>query len=210
MYLASEIDNILESNKCRFLGVIPYTSLARRLSIAFGFQKDLKFKLETYDDIDSDEFTVSGLYDMTTDKKYIILNVSESQDSLEIDSYSFKMFKFLVSQCIQHETIHQLQWQHRDCVEDPVKLDFRNKIGSINEERVYLSDIDEIDAYAHDIAMEIKFYYPKDDPYQILKKINRVKKIPSYSYYRHTFKDCGWNKIKAMLLLKTYKWIAHV
>ena len=89
MYLASEIDNILESNKCRFLGVIPYTSLARRLSIAFGFQKDLKFKLETYDDIDSDEFTVSGLYDMTTDKKYIILNVSESQDSLEIDSHSF-------------------------------------------------------------------------------------------------------------------------
>lgn len=210
MYLAPTINDILDSNKQKFVGCIDYYTLARRLGKAFGYQKDLKFKVETFDDIDPDEFTVSGLFDMTTNTKYIILNFSKENSSITLSKHDFEMFKFLVSQCIQHETIHQHQWQHRDSTEDPVKLDFRNMIGTLNEEREYLSDKDEIDAYAHDIAMEIKYYYPKDDPISILRKIDKVRKIQSYKYYKNTFKGCSWFKIKKHLLLKTFKWIPHV
>lgn len=210
MYLAPNIEEVIESNKYRFLGRNRYDSIARRLNISFGHPKDLKFRFETFDDLDINEFTFGGLYDMTTNKKYVILNVSSAVKTLNLSRADFSSFKFLLSQTIQHETIHQLQWQHRDQVEDPVKLDFRNIHGTITEEREYLSDKDEIDAYAHDIAMELKFYYPNKNPYYQLHNIDRLRKLPSYRYYKDTFKHCKWGKIKRHLLHKTYKWIPYV
>ena len=115
----------------------------------------------------------------------------------------------LLSQVIQHETIHQLQYQHRDC-HDIAKLDFRDLRGSLNEEREYLADKDEIDAYGHDIAMEIKYHYPGKDPYNILKNISKVRKLPSYNYYKQTFKTTKWSMVKKRLLKKTYNWIKYV
>lgn len=210
MYLSQQIDEILESNKNKFIGELPYTTIVRRLGMIFNFPKDLKFRHEEFQDIDPDEFTISGLYDMTTNKRYIILNVSDYTKNLNLTNYAFKDFKFFVSQVIQHETIHQDQWQFRDGTEDPVKLDFRNFTGTLQEEREYLSDIDEVDAYGHDIAMEIKYYYPNENPYSVLKSINKKRKIPSYSYYKHTFKNTSWSKVKKRLLSKTYGWIPHV
>lgn len=210
MYLSQQINEVLESNKNRFLGCNSYSAIVRRLGMSFGFPKDLKFRYEQFNDIDEEEFTVSGLYDMTTNKKYVILNFSDTSDKITLNSFSFNQFKFFVSQTIQHETIHQDQWQYRDGTEDPVKLDFRHVVGSLSEEREYLSDIDEIDAYGHDIAMEIKYFYPKDDPFNVLKNINKKRKIPSYGYYKHTFKNTSWSKVKKRLLSKTYKWIPYV
>lgn len=210
MYLSQQIDDVLESNRHKFIGNLSYATIIRRLGISFDFPKDLKFRFEKFKDVDVDEFMVSGLYDMAYNKKYIILNFSLYSDYLNLTEYSFETFKFYVSQVIQHETIHQDQWQYRDGTEDPVKLDFRNTTGTLREEREYLSDIDEIDAYAHDIAMEILFYYPKENPYNILKTINRRRKIPSYSYYKDTFKNTSWTKVRNRLLSKTYGWIPHV
>lgn len=210
MYLAPNIDQVLESNKYRFLGKNEYSSIARRLNIAFGHPKDLRFKFEEFDELHANDYTFAGLYDMTTDKRYVILNVSSNAKTLHINRNDYRTFKFLISQAIQHETIHQLQWQYRDEIDDPVKLDFRNLHGTLSEEREYLSDKDEIDAYAHDIAMEIKFYYPNKNPYDQLNNIDRLRKLPSYNYYKITFKNCRWNRIKKQLLLKTYKWIPHV
>jgi len=210
MYLAPNIDNVFAENKHKFLGNLTHDTIIRRLGKAFNFPKDLKFKMERYSDLESNEFTISGLYDMTQDKKYVIINVSKDSNSLFFDEPTYEQFKFLVSQTIQHEAIHQDQWQHRDYIDDVVKLDFRNVYGTLSEEREYLSDIDEIDAYAHDIAMEIKFYYPFKDPYEVLRNINRSRKIPSYKYYKRTFGKCDWQKIKKQLLNKTYKWMAYV
>lgn len=210
MYLAPQINQVFETNKSKFIGELPYTTIQRRLNSVFEFPKDLKFKVESFEDFNVGEFNVSGLYDMTTDKRYVILNVSSLANNLCLTEYSFEDFKFLVSQAIQHETIHQDQYQFRQCDEDPVKLDFRNFSGTLDEEREYLSDLDEIDAYAHDIAMEIRFYYKNRNPYDVLKSIDKTRKISSYNYYRKTFKKCSWSKIKHKLLLKTYKWIPHV
>ena len=210
MYLAPEIDKVLDDNKHKFIGELSYNTIVRRLGLAFDFPKDLKFKVEEFKDVDVNEFTVSGLYDMINNKKYIILNVSDEGKSLEFDEKTFSSFKFLISQTIQHESIHQNQWQHRDDVDAPIKLDFRNFGGTIEEEREYLADIDEIDAYAHDIVMEMKYYYPKEDPYKVLRRIELARKIPSYRYYKYTFKNCSWYKIKKHLFSKIYKWIPYV
>jgi hypothetical protein len=80
---------------------------------------------------------------------------------------------------------------------------------SNEEEKEYLADPDEIDAYGHDIAMEIKFFYPKQDPYEVLNKIGSKRKLWSYNYYKKTFKGDDWSHIKSRLLKKTYQWIPH-
>lgn len=208
MYLASSINSALEHNKSKLLGWNPYSSLTTKLQQSFR-QKDLKFIYERYDFIDKDDFSVSGLYDMSDRRRYVILNVSKSCFDFRLSKERWSEFKFLISQVIQHETLHKLQWQYRECGED-VQLDFRNMIGTKDQEMEYLADLDEIDAYGHDIAMEIKYFYPKRDPYEVLNNISKCRKIWSYSYYKKTFKGSNWSGVKHRLLKKAYLWLPHV
>jgi hypothetical protein len=209
MYLAPEINKVLWDNRSIFLGSLTYATVTRRLSKIFDFPKDLKFKHETFNDIRSNEFTVSGLYDMYFDKKYVILNFSNKGNTISFEPHGLEPFLFLVSQTIQHETIHQMQWLNREPEDEAVKLDFRNFGGTLDEEREYLSDVDEIDAYAHDIAMEIKRYYPNRNPYDVLRNINKTRKIHSFNYYKRIFSRCEWTSIKKQLLKKIYNWMPH-
>ena len=210
MYLAQTIDETLESKRSKLVGWNGYYTVTSALNRAFG-QKDLKFRFETFDFIDKDDYSVSGLYDMFDDVKYIILNFSGKTIDFRLQPNEWKRFKFLVSQVIQHETIHQVQWLHRDPCDEKVQLDFRNfNGGSREEEKLYLSELDEIDAYGHDIAMEIKFFYPNRDPIEVLSNINKCRKLWSYSYYKKTFRGDDWQQIRHKLLKKTYQWLPHV
>lgn len=209
MYLAASINEKLEKNKSKLVGWNPYSSVTTKLSKIFK-EKDLRFKYERFPFISKDDFSVSGLYDMSDGKRYVILNFSDKCFDLRLIQEDWPNFKFQISQAIQHETIHQLQWQHRSPCQDKVHLDFRNMIGNQEEERLYLSELDEIDAYGHDIAMEIKFYYPKKNPYDVLRNIDKCRKVWSYSYYKKTFKNSDWALVKQRLLKKTFLWMPYV
>lgn len=208
MYLSEKINEALEKKKHKFVGVNGYYKIIYNLNRILG-SKDLKFKHESFSELDEESYSIAGLYDMTTDIRYVIINFSDKNLDFDLPEEGWEDFKFYLSQVIQHETIHKDQWQHRDRDEDPVKLDFRNLSGTKEEERSYLSDLDEIDAYAHDIAMEIKYFYPKKDPYDVLKHISKTRKLCSYNYYRKIFRGCDWSMIKNKLLLKTFKWMPH-
>ena len=210
MYLSQHIDNVLESKKNKLVGTVGYYKFISILNKSFN-SKDLKFKFESFSDIEEDYYTVSGLYDMAKDVRYVILNFSDRKIDFNLTEECWNSFKFFISQVIQHETIHQNQWMQRDEVVEPVECDFKILFGSSSkeEEMDYLSDPEEIDAYAHDIAMEIKFFYKQKDPYDVLRNINKLRKIPSYSIYKKAFRGCDWNDIKKSLLLKTYKWIPY-
>lgn len=210
MYLASEIDQTLDSKKACLLGTPSYYYITSVLNRAFKNKIPFKFRYETYLDYSKEDFSVSGLYDMDKDVKYIILNFSREQRNFSMDRAKWKDFRFAVSQVCQHESIHQLQWQHRELDGLPCPLDFRNLNGTITEEKEYLADLDEIDAYGHDIAMEIKFCYPKQDPYQVLRDIGCKKKLWSYNYYKKIYKGDDWSDIKKRLLKKTFLWLPHV
>jgi len=213
MYLAGTINDVLESKKDRLIGRSSYFYICDVLNRAFKKVEPFKFKYETYVDYSKEDFSVSGIYDQETDKKYIILNFSKACKTFTIEPSKWKEFKFAVSQVCQHESIHQCQWS---MVADPSlkvtneKLDFRNTEGTLSEDQEYLADPDEIDAYAHDIAMEIAYFYPKKDPYFVLNNINKHRKLWSYNYYKRTYKNEDWSEIKNRLLKKTYKWIPYV
>ena len=111
-------------------------------------------------------------------------------------------FRFLVTQVLQHELIHQHQCQFPEHAEGNY-FDMNIDDKDIH----YFSELDEIDAFGHDIAMEIRYYYPKEDPYQVLKTVSRRKYIHSYKYYTNTFKGLDWTCIRKRLIKKANNWI---
>lgn len=209
MYLSTYVNEVLESKKDKLTGWNPYYRIVSALNKSFG-EKNLKFRYERFDSILRDDYSVSGLYDMSKDVRYIILNFSNQHYDFRLPPNKWKEFKFLISQTIQHETIHQLQWQKKPEECEYVHLDFRNIASEGDEEKEYLAEMDEIDAYAHDIAMEIKFFYPRLHPHTVLKTIDKRKKIYSYSYYKRVFKKDDWSSIRSRLLKKTYNWLPYV
>lgn len=212
MYLAPIIDEVLESKKSKLLGRNTHYYVTSVLNRAFQKVEPFKFRYETYEDYGKDDYSVSGLYDMDTDIRYIILNFPKNLKYFALEEKRWSEFKFAVSQVCQHESIHKCQWSFRTGYEmENEPLEFRNKSDEpVEELQLYLSDPDEIEAYAHDIAMEIKFYYPKNNPYDVLKAVGKKRKLWSYSYYKKTFKDEDWGIIKKLLLKKTYRWLSHV
>ena len=208
MYLAETIDSLIDSKKDKLIRRQWYSHLLRELKNTFKNLKDTKFVIEKFDEFDNSMYSFTGFYDMHEDKKYIVLNLSRKHKKFEMNNKIFKDFKFLLSQVIQHESIHQTQWSFRPEHKDPVTVDFRdNGTGmSKKEERLYLSDVDEIDAYGHDIALEIKHHYPKTDPLKILRYPYRYKKLTSFFIYNRAFKGIDWNNIKKRLIRRAYKW----
>ena len=208
MYLARTLDSLIDGNKDKFIRRQWYSDLLCTLKDTFKDFKDTNFVIEKFDDFDQYMYSFSGFYDMHEDKKFIVLNLSRKHKKFEMNNRMFKDFKFLLSQVIQHESIHQTQWSFRPEFKDPVTVDFRdNGMGmSKKEERIYLSDMDEIDAYGHDIALEIKHYYPRTDPLKILRYPTRYNKLTSFFIYNRAFKGVNWRDIKKTLIRKAYNW----
>ena len=206
MYLTTDIDNLLEDNKFRFMNEsITYKAMQRRLNKLFKKQHNVECKIEKYDDFENDAISFSGIYDMFEEKTYIILNVSDHTDNIKVHKWEY--FKFLLSQCIQHEKIHECQWSFRSCDEPCEKQWRESDKRDINDERLYLSERDELEAYGHDIALEIKYFYPNSDPMHVLSNINNYKRITSWNYYKKTFKGVNWLSLKKILLKKAFYWI---
>lgn len=211
MYLASLIDEILESKKEKLIGKNSFKTLCATLNRSFCKKAPFKFSYNTQKYLKKNEYCLSGLYDIDQDIKYIIFTFSSKAKYLDLQFWN--EFKFQVSQVCQHESIHQCQWQNRD--PDSYKrleVDFRDLGNSKKQDQRYLSDPDEIDAYGHDLAMEIKHYYFNKPPENVIKNIHRVKKLGTYNYYKRTFSNDRekWVKIRTKLLRKTTGWLPYV
>jgi hypothetical protein len=156
---------------------------------------------------DPDIFSFGGEYDRQEDKITIEFLVSrDAFDSFHLSENRWKEFKFLVSQNLQHEMIHRVQAFNRTETfwRKFYKIEAKGPFHKL-EERVYLSDVDEVEAYAHDLAMEIEFYYPKCKINDVLRNPNRFRKLTTYKVYKNAFRNTDWTNIRKMLLKKTYK-----
>lgn len=209
MYLSRHIDEVMESVRYDLIGNLRYKQIATTLTNSFQPSEPFYFGVRTHIGLGKEDLAISGIYDSIKNRRYIVLNFSRHYRTYQITPEKWDAFKFGISQVCQHETIHQLQWQHRGDVVMQEPLDFNRTEEGIDEVRGYLADPDEIDAYAHDIAMEIKFMYPSQDPYTVLRHITRKRKLWSYSYYKDTFKGGDWTLIKNRLLKKTYQWLPY-
>ena len=105
MYLAQAIDQVLEDKKSKLLGRPTYYQIAGTLTR--GYKKadiPFKFRFETFDDYGPDDFSVSGLYDMEEDVKYIY---STSQKNKENLISQMKFGEILNSLCLKFVSTKQ-------------------------------------------------------------------------------------------------------
>lgn len=212
MYLAPEINATLQKNK--FQGIVKYDEIRKRLQRSLS-KWGVKVVVNLDQDIYGDQIACSGTFDTEVKKKPIelMLHFSKELDDFEFTPKSRKTFDFLVSQVLQHEMIHQCQYNSRPFEDRERVLYYDVKAGKKgNKEHMdYLAELDEIDCYAHDIAMEIKHYYPKMDPIEVLRTINKRRKLWSWHYYRDTFRHSpDWSEVHNRLLKKVYQWLPHV
>jgi hypothetical protein len=212
MYLSKFIDNVIEGEKEYLTKPRSYAQFCKRLTDAFRNNEKFIFNFATTGRLFVDDFLISGHYDPLKDKKYIVFYFSSQSNFITLlkKEKEWSDFKFQLSITCQHELIHQHQWLYRDA-DDYIwdDMDYNDLDSTQEEDQEYLSDKDEIEAYAHDIAMEIRYYYNTLDPYEVLREIGKYKKVPSYKYYKRTFRGNDWLQIKKHLLKKVFLWLPY-
>jgi hypothetical protein len=205
VYLCTEIFQRLDEHQELFVGY------QRHQEIASNLQKVLKpyhvkVNVKTDNTLDKTDLAVGGefYYDRTYQPIHLHLHFPPKAHGKFQWKGKWEHFRFLVAQVLQHELIHQHQCQFPDHLDgNYYDMNIDNK--DIN----YFSELDEIDAFGHDIAMEIRYYYPNENPYQVLKTVSRRKYIYSYKYYTRTFKGLDWNKIRHRLIKKANNWLPY-
>ena len=214
MYLAAKINRKLDSMRPVLKGSVPLDIVLAEVEAALK-PWGAKVYLIPDAELSRPQFTCSGIYDYTKKKQpiEIVLHFHEGNRCFNFTRRAWREFKFLLSQVLQHELIHKSQYSYRaELTGGGVCLYYDIKGGAKSDKEMmdYLAELDEIDAYAHDIAMEILEYYPTVDPYEVLRTINRRKKIWSWNYYKAAFKDSeDWSDVRNRLLKKAYKWIPY-
>jgi len=200
-----------------------YSQICRRLN---KFLTKTGSKVKTYKDPTLEQsknskyqpFTFSGYYE--GDKEEfpitIFIHMEPNRNYFKFTKNNYSNFIFVLSQTIQHELIHFSQ----DCFRDEdyeyseqektLKVKHSNRLGKQRIQQIkYLSDWSEIEAYAHDIAMEINFYYPDQNHYHILKNMEKYPKLVTYRYFTSVFKGTEWFDLKKTLISKILRWIDY-
>jgi hypothetical protein len=214
MELGPQIEQRLLRWKTKLMGRHRHEDLIKMLQSClspFG----VKVKKQYDANLDWQSIGVSGLFDSQIQRRNItlFLHFSWGSEWFRISEKNWKELRFQLSQCVQHELIHRRQASYRQHLDNEYALYYDIKTSnSLDKQNMdYLAEFDEIEAYAHDIAMEIREFYPKANPYQILRTINRRKRIWSWTYYQRSFKNSeDWGDVRRRLLKKTYQWLPHI
>ena len=218
MYLAGTINALLDASfpASQWLGrQVPYKALSRHLNATL---KPLKIKVRV---VKSDAvtpyekkrelFDVAGEYVEVGRKKSIIVtvHVSERREYLTLTKSALNRLVFFISATAQHELIHAdqfLQYPHK--TRRALSVAHSSRMGKARKQQIeYLRHWHEIDAFAHDVAMEMKFFYPDIDTAEIVRYIEQYPKLISFRLYTTVFKGTEWSSIRKTLLRRILKWI---
>ena len=129
------------------------------------------------------------------------------QDIMIIDNDTFNAIIRRIADTLSHEVIHMSQYRARDFLEVE-KIEYApDEMEEDEENRFYLSSLDEINAYAYNIANELldRHAYPV-----VLEKLHKIKEISIedsinlWAYVNAFSKDVNHPVIKR-LIKKVYK-----
>lgn len=159
-------------------------------------------------------FMIGGEFDASVSRKQITIDIHLREDKgyIYFTERRKQRFIFLLNQTLQHELVHKMQFTNRGS-DNFYTHHYYFTPGSSKSSPAkmeYLAMVEEIDAYAHDLALEIKYNYPFDDYKQILKQINDYSELEIWKMYKKTFKGARWVHVRNELLRKTYKWLPSI
>lgn len=202
-----KIEKIILKNKELLIGKHSHDELKTLIEKNFRKYRVSVNVVPVFDDIGISFMAFGGSYDDETDTIGIDFLVTDTKDeTLCITETFWDEFKFKFTQLLMHELIHRSQYIARDGLFESKKyLIHKNP----TEDQKYLSDSDEIDAYSHDIALEILKYYRKSEKSDIFSSLYKKRKLESLSIYKKAFKNTNWTKIYRKLVKKSYKWVDY-
>jgi len=214
MYLGQALWKSLESHANLFTGEMHLSCFQSRLQLILK-------KYGVVVEIVPSKFAKRHLYliggeflpDRIRQPIRLYIHVHADKKTIKIPKSRLRTFLFEVSQVTQHELIHKFQYSMtRDSGNfyGFYYLFETKKTGKSLENMYYMATVEEIDAYAHDIAMEIKFYYPDHNPATILKHISRHKNLTSWNLYTKSFRGAKWSDVRVSLIKRIYKWIPAI
>lgn len=205
--MKAEIEKIILNIKELLIGNHSHESLKTIIENNFH-QYHVKVNIiPSFKDIDLDLVVFGGAYDEETDLIELDLFVTATEnDTIYIPESFLSEFKFKFMQLLMHELIHRNQFISRDGISESRKYKVHK---NPSDEQDYLSDCDEIDAYSHDIALEILNFYKNHEKSDIFSNFYKKRKLESLSIYKKAFKNTNWTKIYRKLVKKSYKWVDH-
>ena len=157
-------------------------------------------------EVEPTELNINAYYDPERDERQkpsieLILVTNPNDSHLILDADLWNLFVNRLADSLAHELIHMQQARARDFLY--VEHQARRNI-QIDENLVYLSDPDEIDAYAYNIATELREH---SNPLSKLRNPAAVSvndSINLWAYIQAFSKDLK-NPVVKKLLKKVYK-----
>ena len=189
-----------------------YPDISKRLNAVLRSQRG-KARI-TKSQIIADNEKIRQTFDVLgwaeDDRIFINILVSPKREYMTFTNSIYRNFVFQVSMAVQHELVHrnQISRYHKAFLRR-IPVTYKS---SISHERIqnieYYSEWREIDAYAHDIAMEINYFFPSLDKLWVVRHIDRhSRKLAHYRRYRDTFVGTEWSEVRKLLIKKIVRWL---
>ena len=150
---------------------------------------------------------IGGEYD--PDARRISVQIhTDSFDKFEFNAKTWEYFKYRFIQTIQHELIHFMQYDRRDDQWSNYVVPYKRiKQVEKDEERRYLSNFDEIQAYAHCIFLDYKMHKPNVDISILLSRAKKNRDSKTLHYFLKAFDyDYRNNQAIPKIICQIMKW----
>ena len=142
------------------------------------------------------------------DRQCVIQIYTHYYNNFNFTDSSWKQFKYKVIQVHMHELIHFMQYDRRYDEWSNYVVPYK-KVGhaKVDKERKYLSEFDEIQAYAHCVLLDYKFYKPKYSTEQLISRSTKHHDSKTLHYFLKTFNyDYKNNVAVHKIIQQIIKW----
>jgi hypothetical protein len=159
--------------------------------------------------IATDDVGISGVFE-PEDHHWPIkieVHVSKYSDKLILSDKLTKHMVYAIFQSLSHELIHKHQYRFRDD-RAPIIMYMLGDGQPMNAKQAYLAEIDEIEAYAHDIAIDLFYNYP--GKYLDHLRDGRYMTSLAWQMYVEAFHGTDWKDIRNRLYKKTYEHLTRI
>jgi pyrimidine operon attenuation protein/uracil phosphoribosyltransferase len=157
-------------------------------------------------EVDPTELNINAFYDPERDEQQkpsieLILVTNPNDSHLILDDNLWSLFVNRLADSLAHELIHMYQARSRNFLFVEHR---RHRTIALDENLVYLSDPDEIDAYAHNIATELREHQNPLSKICNPAAVSVNDSINLWAYIQAFSKDIK-NPVVKKLLKKVYK-----
>lgn len=209
MYLARKINKRLKPlyDALRGRDTILHSDLRKLIQTAI---RPFDARVMMYGEaITNDDIGISGVFEPANKRWPITIevHVSKYRDKVYLTQKNIKHMVYAIFQSLSHELIHQYQYRYRED-DAPILVYSLGDMAPMNPLQAYLAEIDEIDAYAHDIAVDLFHHYPHD--YMDHLRNGRYMNSLAWKMYQDAFEGTDWKDIHNRLLKKTYQHITRL